>query len=48
VLNLSTHLVRPDGRRFTVIATWNGDQALDEVRFVGLYSGLVRFLATLP
>jgi beta-lactamase class A len=48
VLNLSTHLVCPDGRRFTVIATWNGDQALDEVRFVGLYSGLVRFLATLP
>lgn len=48
VLNLSARLLRADGRRFTVIATWNDERLLDEVRFLGLYSGLLRFLAALP
>lgn len=41
VLNLTTGLVARDGRRLCVAATWNADQALDEMRFYSLYSGLL-------
>lgn len=44
VLNLTTGLLAKDGRRLCVAATWNDNQALDEARFVSLYSGLLGVL----
>lgn len=41
VLNLTTALTARDGRRLCVAATWNDDKALDEMRFISLYSLLL-------
>ncbi len=45
VINLTTWLVGRSGMDYCVVATWNNDKALDEVQFVGLYSGILRQLA---
>ena len=44
-INLTTWLVGHSGMNYCVAATWNNDKALDEVQFVGLYSGILRQLA---
>ncbi len=45
VINLTTWLVGRSGTNYCVVATWNNDEVLDEVQFVGLYSGILRQLA---
>jgi len=45
VINLTTWLVGHSGTNYCVVATWNNDEILDEVQFVGLYSGILRQLA---
>ncbi|GGC77696.1 serine hydrolase [Chelatococcus reniformis] len=45
VLNLSSRLVGRDGRVHCVVATWNGDGALDEGRLIAPYRGLIARLA---
>lgn len=48
VLNLTTLLVSDTGTTYVVSATWNDDeQALDETRFMTLYTGLLSALAQL-
>lgn len=45
VINLTTWLVGHSGMNYCVVATWNNDEVLDEVQFIGLYSGIIRQLA---
>lgn len=45
VINLTTWLVGRSGMNYCVVATWNNDEVLDGVQFVGLYSGILRQLA---
>ena len=45
VINLTTWLVGRSGTNYCAVATWNNDEVLDEVQFVGLYSGILRQLA---
>lgn len=47
VLNLTAFLVSDQGHRYCVVATWNNQTTLDEVRFVSLYSSLLEVLAGL-
>ena len=44
VINLTTWLVGQSGMNYCVVATWNNDEVVDEVQFVGLYSGVLRQL----
>ena len=44
VINLTTWLVGQSGMNYCVVATWNNDEVVDEVQFVGLYSGILRQL----
>jgi hypothetical protein len=44
VLNLTTGLQAKNGQRYCVVATWNSDRPIDDVKFVGLYGGLIDFL----
>ena len=46
VLNLSTSLVAHDGTRYSVIATWNDNSALDETSLERPYAGILQRLAT--
>jgi hypothetical protein len=45
VLNLSSRLVGEDGRVHCVVATWNGDDALQQDKLLNPYRGLVDRLA---
>ena len=47
VINLTTWLVGQSGMNYCVIATWNNDEVVDEVQFVGLCSGFFDELAGL-
>lgn len=45
ILSMVTGLVGHDGTRYCVAATWNDDAVLDELRFIGAYSGILEVLA---
>lgn len=45
VLSLVTGLLGRDGKRYCVAAAWNDEAALDEVRFLGIYSAILETLA---
>ena len=45
VLNFTTALTAKNGRHYCVAATWNAGGVLDENRFAGLYTGVLRSLA---
>ncbi|HEY8497036.1 MAG TPA: serine hydrolase [Limnochordales bacterium] len=47
VLNLTTALVDANGAGYCVSATWNHTDNLDELRFFGLYSGLLEAIKQL-
>ncbi|MFS8534025.1 MAG: serine hydrolase [Limnochordales bacterium] len=47
VLNLTTALADASGARYCVSATWNHTDNLDELRFFGLYSGLLEAIKQL-
>lgn len=47
VINLTALLLSNQGHQNCVVATWNDKAALDEGRFVSLYSGILEVLANL-
>lgn len=47
VLNLTTALAAGAGHGYCVSATWNHSEALEDLRFYGLYSGLLQALRQL-
>lgn len=44
VLNLTTQVTTKAGKSYCVSATWNDAKALDDARFMGLYTGLLGLL----
>ena len=47
MINLTALLLSNQGHQNCVVATWNDKAALDEGRFVSLYSGILEVLANL-
>jgi beta-lactamase class A len=44
VLNLTTGVQAKNGRHYCVVATWNREGPVDEVKFMSLYGGLLVYL----